>query len=93
MTFFGRICFFILKWLGISSVLPLDIGMHASQFIGSILFRKELRQFPSGLVVYCIWIISEERYSCVLSNKKNYYEVIIILKCFLFFYYVLHASQ
>jgi len=43
LSIFGDGWSFILKWLGIFSVLPSDIGMHATQFGGAYLFRNDIR--------------------------------------------------
>jgi hypothetical protein len=70
VIFFGAVWYFILRWLGIYSVMPYDISGHFNQFsfIGGA--AKSKRSILQVIWFATVWEIWKERNNRVFNDKK-----------------------
>jgi len=68
--FFGTVWFFILRWLGIYTVMPYDVISHFTQFsfIGGA--AKSKRYILQVIWYATVWEIWKERNNRVFSEKQ-----------------------
>jgi len=59
--FYNNLWHLILRWLGIYTVQPGGIGVHALQFGGSHVFRKEIRGCFPTIWLVCIFCLFGKR--------------------------------
>lgn len=69
--FFNCIWQLVHRWLGITTVVPADIGCHAPQLFDAHAFRKDIRSCFQVVWLTCLLVIWKERNSRIFSNNVS----------------------
>jgi len=70
-NFYKDVWSFILRWLGISNALLSEIALHASQFGGNHLFRKDIRTCLQIIWLASNLIIWKEHNFMIFQKKES----------------------
>jgi len=69
---FGSVWNYILRWLGVSAVLPFDVADHFNQFnfLGGV--AKSRRSISQVIWFATVWEIWKERNNIIFNAMLNY---------------------
>jgi hypothetical protein len=84
-NFFGTVWNYIFRWIGVSSVLPLDVSSHFHQFslLGGV--ARSRRLILQVIWFATVWEIWKERNNRVFTNKNcSILQVVDKIKCLTF---------